>query len=109
MTRLARSYVTPALADEVVQETWAAVVGSLDGFEGRSSLKTWVYRILLNKVRNARRPGREDRAVRRARRTRHRRRPRWISSTSAIRCSAPATGRPRRTGGRTSRRTPGGG
>jgi RNA polymerase sigma-70 factor (ECF subfamily) len=51
LTRLARTYVTQALAEEVVQETWAAVIRSIDEFEGRSSLKTWIYRIMLNKVR----------------------------------------------------------
>lgn len=51
LTRLARTYVPQALADEIVQETWAAVVSSIDRFEQRSSLKTWIYRILLNKVR----------------------------------------------------------
>lgn len=58
---LARTYVTNALAEEVVQETWAAVVKSLDSFEGRSSLKTWIYRIMLNKVRTL--AGREARIV----------------------------------------------
>ena len=58
---LARTYVTNALAEEVVQETWSAVVASLDSFEGRSSLKTWIYRILLNKVRTL--AGREARIV----------------------------------------------
>lgn len=48
---LARTYVSNALAEEVVQEAWASVVTSLDTFEGRSSLKTWIYRIVLNKVR----------------------------------------------------------
>jgi RNA polymerase sigma-70 factor (ECF subfamily) len=49
MLRLARSFVsTEASAAEVVQETWLAVIEGLDGFEGRSSLKTWVYRILTN-------------------------------------------------------------
>lgn len=51
LTRLARTYVTQALAEEVVQETWAAVIRSIDTFEQRSSLKTWIYRIMLNKVR----------------------------------------------------------
>lgn len=58
---LAQTYVTNALAEEVVQETWAAVVKSLDSFEGRSSLKTWIYRIMLNKVRTL--AGREARIV----------------------------------------------
>jgi len=49
MLRLARSFVsTHASAEEVVQETWLAVVKGLDAFEGRSAFKTWVYRILVN-------------------------------------------------------------
>jgi RNA polymerase sigma-70 factor (ECF subfamily) len=51
LTRMARTYVRPALADEVVQETWMAVIRSIRQFEQRSSLKTWIYRIMLNKVR----------------------------------------------------------
>lgn len=51
LTRLARTYVTQAIAEEVVQETWAAVIKSIDTFEERSSLTTWIYRIMLNKVR----------------------------------------------------------
>ncbi len=51
LTRLARTYVPSAIADEVVQETWMAVVRSIGAFEGRSALKTWIYRIMLNKVR----------------------------------------------------------
>ncbi len=51
LTRMARIYVSDALADEVVQETWMAVVTSIASFEGRSKLKTWIYRIMLNKVR----------------------------------------------------------
>ncbi|NUP02385.1 MAG: RNA polymerase sigma factor [Nonomuraea sp.] len=49
MLRVARSYVsTDDSAEEVVQDTWLAVIGAVDGFEGRSSVKTWVYRILVN-------------------------------------------------------------
>jgi RNA polymerase sigma-70 factor (ECF subfamily) len=49
MLRLARSFVsTHASAEEVVQDTWLAVVKSLDAFEGRAAFKTWVYRILVN-------------------------------------------------------------
>ncbi|MEV5714761.1 sigma-70 family RNA polymerase sigma factor [Amycolatopsis mediterranei] len=49
MLRLARSFVsTHATAEEVVQDTWLAVVKGLSAFEGRSSFKTWVYRILVN-------------------------------------------------------------
>lgn len=49
MLRLARSFVsTGASAEEVVQETWLAVIRGIDGFEGRAALKTWVFRILVN-------------------------------------------------------------
>ncbi len=50
--RTARMYVsTDAHADEVVQETWMAVLRGIDGFEQRSSVKTWMYRILMNIAR----------------------------------------------------------
>jgi len=61
LSRLAATYVPQAIADEVVQETWMAVIKSIDTFEGRSSLKTWIYRIMLNKVRTV--AGREARIV----------------------------------------------
>jgi RNA polymerase sigma-70 factor (ECF subfamily) len=49
MLRLARTYVrTQASAEEVVQDAWLAVLKGLDRFEGRSMLKTWVFRILAN-------------------------------------------------------------
>jgi RNA polymerase sigma-70 factor, ECF subfamily len=50
-----------ATADEVVQETWLAVITGIDRFEGRSSLKTWIYRILMNIART--RGAREARSV----------------------------------------------
>jgi RNA polymerase sigma-70 factor, ECF subfamily len=47
--RLARVYVpSTAVAEEVVQETWVGVLNGLDRFEGRASLKTWIFRILTN-------------------------------------------------------------
>jgi RNA polymerase sigma-70 factor (ECF subfamily) len=50
--RTARMYVAnDAHADEVVQETWVAVLRGIDRFEQRSSLKTWLYRILMNIAR----------------------------------------------------------
>src|SRR2546423_1922897 len=49
MLSVARGHVsTDASAQEVVQDTWMAVIRGLDAFEGRSSLKTWVFRILVN-------------------------------------------------------------
>lgn len=49
MRRVARNFVsTPDSANEVVQDTWLAVIAGLDRFEGRSSVKTWVFRILIN-------------------------------------------------------------
>jgi RNA polymerase sigma-70 factor (ECF subfamily) len=62
MRRLAASYVASiASADEVVQDTWLAVIQNIDKFEGRSSLKHWVYRILANTAK--RRALREGRTV----------------------------------------------
>jgi RNA polymerase sigma-70 factor (ECF subfamily) len=53
MLRVARSYVaTREAAEDVVQETWLGVIKGLDGFEGRSSLKTWIFRILVNRARS---------------------------------------------------------
>ena len=52
LLRVARIYVpTRALAEEVVGETWLAVLEGLDRFEGRSSLKTWIFRILTNRAK----------------------------------------------------------
>ncbi|MDX6479452.1 MAG: polymerase sigma-70 factor, subfamily, partial [Gaiellaceae bacterium] len=49
MLRVAQIYVSSrAVAEEVVQETWLAVLRSLSQFEGRSMLRTWVFRILTN-------------------------------------------------------------
>ncbi len=52
LRRVARTFVrTDATADDVVQETWLGVVRGLDGFEARSSLRTWIFRILVNVAR----------------------------------------------------------
>ena len=49
MLRIARMYVsTQAVAEEVVGDAWVGVLKGLDGFEGRSSLRTWIFRILVN-------------------------------------------------------------
>jgi RNA polymerase sigma-70 factor (ECF subfamily) len=62
MLRLARAFVsTPDSAAEVVQDAWLGVIEGVDRFAGRSSLKTWVYRILVNTAK--RRRDRERRTV----------------------------------------------
>jgi RNA polymerase sigma-70 factor, ECF subfamily len=53
MLRVARMHVpSHAIAEEVVQDTWLAVLRGLERFEGRSSLRTWVFSILLNLARS---------------------------------------------------------
>jgi RNA polymerase sigma-70 factor (ECF subfamily) len=52
LLRVAMMYVpSRAVAEEVVADTWLAVVTGLERFEGRSSLKTWLFRILTNKAK----------------------------------------------------------
>jgi RNA polymerase sigma-70 factor, ECF subfamily len=52
LLRLAMAHVSDrSIAEEVVQETWIGVLEGLDRFEGRSSLKTWIFRILTNKAK----------------------------------------------------------
>jgi RNA polymerase sigma-70 factor, ECF subfamily len=49
LLRVAQIYVpSRAVAEEVVQETWLGVLNGIDRFEGRSSVKTWIFRILTN-------------------------------------------------------------
>ncbi len=49
MLRIVRMYVsTQAVAEEVVQDAWLGILKGLARFEGRSSLRTWMYRILAN-------------------------------------------------------------
>ena len=54
MIGLASSFVpSRAVAEEVVQDTWMGVVRGIGNFEGRSSLRTWLFRILVNRARTA--------------------------------------------------------
>jgi RNA polymerase sigma-70 factor (ECF subfamily) len=62
MLRVARMYVpSQAVAEDVVQETWLGVLNGIDRFEERSSLRTWVFSILVNRART--RGERERRSV----------------------------------------------
>ena len=52
LLRLAMSYVaTREQAEDAVAETWLGVLNGIDRFEGRSSLKTWIFRILVNRAK----------------------------------------------------------
>lgn len=61
LKRLALIYVSnPYVAEELVQETWLGVLQGIHRFQGRSSLKTWIYRILINQAKKrAQREGRQ--------------------------------------------------
>ena len=62
LRRVARTFVrTDSAADDVVQETWLGVIRGLAAFEGRSSLRTWIFRILVNQART--RGSRDARSV----------------------------------------------
>ena len=62
LLRVARMYVrTHDVAEEVVQDTWVGVLKGVDNFEGRCSLKTWLFQILLNRART--RGERESRSI----------------------------------------------
>lgn len=62
MLRLALTHVgTRATAEEVIQETWMAALRGIDRFEGRSSVKTWLFRILRNQARTR---GKQDARMR---------------------------------------------
>src|ERR671931_991254 len=62
MLRVARMYVpSQAVAEDVVQETWLGVLNGIDRFEGRSSLRTWVFSVLVNRART--RGEREHRTI----------------------------------------------
>jgi RNA polymerase sigma-70 factor (ECF subfamily) len=52
LLRVAMMYVSSrAVAEDVVQDTWVGVLRGIDSFEGRSSLKTWIFKILVNTAR----------------------------------------------------------
>ena len=52
MKRVARGYVaSDALAEEIVQDTWLAILTGIDRFEGRSALGTWIFSILTNQAK----------------------------------------------------------
>jgi RNA polymerase sigma-70 factor, ECF subfamily len=54
LLRVARAYVpNDAVAEEAVQDTWMGVVRGIHRFEGRSSFKTWLFRILVNRARSS--------------------------------------------------------
>jgi RNA polymerase sigma-70 factor, ECF subfamily len=62
MMRVARGYVrSDAVAEEVVQESWLAVLRGIERFEGRSSFKTWLLRIVANRAMTS--GARESRSV----------------------------------------------
>ena len=62
MRRVARGHVAnDAVAEEIVQETWMAVVTGIERFEGRSALSTWIFSILINQAKTH--SARERRAV----------------------------------------------
>ena len=49
MLRVAQGYVgSREVAEDVVQETWIALLKGIDGFEGRSSLRSWLFTVLIN-------------------------------------------------------------
>jgi RNA polymerase sigma-70 factor (ECF subfamily) len=62
LLRVAQMYVpSRAVAEDVVQETWLGVVRGLERFEGRSTFRTWLFRILVNRAKT--RGARERRTV----------------------------------------------
>ncbi|OBF27023.1 RNA polymerase subunit sigma-24 [Mycobacterium sp. ACS1612] len=66
MLRIARGYVpSREIAEDVVQETWIALLKGIDNFEGRSSLRTWLFTVLINiaKARGVRERRDADAAV----------------------------------------------
>lgn len=66
MLRVARNYVaTQELAEDVVQETWIGVVKGIGNFEGRCSLRSWIFTVLINTAKTRGRRERRDEQNRR--------------------------------------------
>ena len=66
LLRLAQATVgSRAVAEEACQDTWLAVLRGVNRFEGRSSFKTWLFRVLLNRARTEREPRAARRPCRR--------------------------------------------
>ena len=61
MLRLASMYISKGMAEEVVQDAWLGVLKGIHGFEARSSLRTWIFRILMNRTKT--RAQREGRSI----------------------------------------------
>jgi RNA polymerase sigma-70 factor (ECF subfamily) len=53
MVRFARTMLPASVVEDVVQETWIAVLKGIERFEGRATLRTWIYAVLRNKARRA--------------------------------------------------------
>jgi len=60
MLRVATKYTSPAIAEDVTQEVWLAAINAISSFQGRSSLKTWLCRIVTNKAFNTYRENRRE-------------------------------------------------
>ena len=60
MLRVAAKYTSAAVAEDIAQEAWMAAIGAIASFEGRSSLKTWLCRIVTNKAFNTYREKRPE-------------------------------------------------
>lgn len=60
MLRVAAKYTSAAVAEDIAQEAWMAAIGAIASFEGRSSLKTWLCRIVTNKAFNTYRENRKE-------------------------------------------------
>jgi len=60
MLAVARFYLDPSSAEEIVQDCWVTVIDAIHKFEGRSGLKTWLHRIVANRCKNTLRSARRE-------------------------------------------------